>query len=1334
MKVSYNYLFLRILITAYLLQLSVCAFAQKYYFRNISPAQGLSHSTVFCITQDHKGFMWFGSREGLNRFDSKNIRTFYFNSSLPTVEASRINALCASGKALYAGTGEGLFGFDYAKEKFEKIRLGSDTSVFVNTICPSPAGILVGTRTGLYCLKADGTVAGILKNEDIRHVVNYTRGVFLVLSRSSVQLVTINGDRVLQVPTRGLSGPFQLETLYKDREGQIWAGTSQGLLVFDPQGMQFVRPAWFGSETELVRTIVEDNDRQLWIGTETGAYRYAKNTRQLTKYEQSFGSSPSHLADKSIYSSFVSSEGIVWLGSYFGGVNYTLPASYSFQYLLPERNAKALSGKAVSQIVADAQRNMWVATEDGGVTVFDENLNYKQSFNTSNGLSDNNTHAIYPESNGTVWIGTFLGGLNRLDTQTGQIQTFTNDPNNPNSLSNKRVFALHKDRQGTLWVGTLNGLNILDEKTNQFALAFPGRLADKFIYDIHQDKTGDLWFATRFDGIYRCDSLRRNLQHFTAKSTPAIRSDQIISIYEDQAANLWFGTLDGKVAFFEQSRQRFSEPNFLAQIPDKTIYGILEDNQRNMWFSTNRGLLKYNPNNQTVKVFDKGSGLLTTQFNFKSFYKNQSGTLFFGSVNGLCYFRPEVLQKNIFSPKCYFTGLKIFNEAVGIGENEVLQKSIDETEKLEIEHRQNVLTLDFVALNYPAAGNNHYTYYLEGFEENWNERTDKSSVTYTNLPFGNYTFHLKTYQSDGTLADSERTLQIKVNPPLWLSPLAILFYLGLIGLAIYYYGRFVRFLNEQKLAVQVERLDKEKNQELNAQKINFFTFISNEFKSPLTLIVAVIDEIVHAEPLRKEDLNRNVNIIKKNARHLQMLIEQLTAIRKSSESTDSELTKLDLVGFIKENLLALQPLITSRNLTVKTVFSEPYVHAVLDSTKLELVLANIFFNIFSKCPSESSFELGTAAKTSAEGDSESVFHLSLSGPLPEEFMKTLPRLTGSEPMIAARAVHSISENLLVSLVKNLRGKFWVDTKATPTIHLQIPYRVSAEHWREGIGKETKSVVGRWVADYELADPNPVLEDLPPGTEKAKILIAGKNAELLDFLKRHFGEHYEAITATSHAKASRKAETTFPDLVLCDADLVNELDENLCQTLKNNARTSLVPVILMLENDSGASRIAALAVGSDAMIGKPFKLQELDLLVKNTLNSRQLIRARYAGSVLAGSESPVFQNNKSADFLLRFTDMIEKNHQESTLTVDTLAEAMQCSRSSLHTKIKTMTGLSTIEFLNDYRLKIAHQLLTRGQSVAEAADAVGFNDPNYFSRIFKRKYGESPSRMQKMPQD
>ena len=1319
----------------FLIQSGIFSFAQKYYFKNISPVEGLSHSSVFCITQDYKGFMWFGTREGLNRYDSQHIKTYYFKSASPTVEASRINVVQAADEELYVGTGTELLQYDFTKDQFDRVRLPGDSIVFINDLASSRVGVLVGTQNGLFLLKKDRTVRQLLKNQNVRKLVEYKRGVWMILTGNTLRLLTLNGETILSISTANLPNATHFETIYKDTEGQIWAGTNRGLLGLDTQKMQFTKPEWFGAEEVLVRTIAEDKERQLWIGTETGAYLYAKKSGQLTYYEQSFEQSPNHLADKSIYASFVSAEGIVWLGSYFGGVNYALPENHSFEYLFPERDARTISGKAVSQIVADAAQNLWVATEDGGVTVFDKNLVYQKSYDATNGLSDNNVHAVFPESSGTtVWIGMFSGGLNRLDVKTGRISTFTHDANDPKSLSNNRVYSLHKDRQSTLWVGTQQGLNVFDEKMQQFTLAFPNTLGDKFIYDIHQDKAGNVWFATRFDGIYRCDSLRKNLRHFAAKSTPAIHSDQIVSIYEDRAGNLWFGTLDGKVAFFDQKRQKFSEPAFLAQIPDKTIYGILEDNQRNLWFSTNRGLINLDTKTNKIRIFDKGSGLLTTQFNFKSFYKNQNGTLFFGSVNGLCYFRPEVLHKNIFSPKCYFTGLKIFNEEVGIGENEVLQKSIDETEALEIEHRQNVLTLDFVALNYPAAGNNHYTYYLEGFEENWNDRTDKSSATYTNLPFGNYTFHLKTYRSDGTLADPERTLRIKVNPPLWLSPLAILLYLGLIGLAIYYYGRFVRFVNEQKLAVQVERLDKEKNQELNAQKINFFTFVSNEFTSPLTLIVAVIDEIIHAEPLRKEDLNRNVKIIKKNARHLQMLIEQLTAIRKTSESASNELIELDLVGFVKENLLALQPLILSRNLTVKTIFSQPYVHAVIDGMRLELVLANIFFNIFSKCSPESSFELSTGVETAAAGESESVFHLTLSGPLPIGFIKSLPQTIDSEPMISAITTPSISESLLVSLVEKLRGKFWVDAMETPKIHLQIPYRTSAEQRKEGIGQERKagkSVVGQWVADYETGDQDAVLQETSPGVEKAKILIVGKNAELLDFLKRHFADRYEIATAPSHAKAIRKTESAFPDLVLCDSDLVNETGESICQTLKGNGHTSFIPIILMLENDTEASRIAALAAGSDAMIGKPFKLQELDLLVKNTLDARRLMRERYAGSSLPASEITAYQNNKGTDFLLRFTNLIETNYQESTLTVDILAEAMQCSRSSLHTKIKAMTRLSTIEFLNDYRLRMAHQLLAQGNSVAEAADAVGLNDPNYFSRIFKRKYGESPSRMQKI---
>lgn len=1294
---------------------------QKYYFKKIGTAEGLSHSSVFCIAQDHKGWMWFGTRGGLDVFNGSLMRTYHFNTGLPNVEAQRVNSLLALGQELYVGTGMGLLRYDFSRDKLVPVKLSASTPIFVNQLNAFSGGMLVSTNTGLYTWHKQQARA-ILVGKNVRGALEYKQNVLMVLEEEKIRLLNVQGEAIFDFPvilTPETSAPVHIETLYKDPQGQIWAGTSAGLYHLDASNLVFKQPSWFPHHTELVRSIVGDQQGQLWIGTESGVFVFNPLTQALSHYEQSYDASLNHLSDKAIYSTFVSRDGIVWLGTYFAGVNYALPHRTSFDFMLPNTNQSSLSGKAVSEMVSDAQQNLWIATEDGGVTILDQQLKLHKILNKNNGLSENNVHAILPENNGTVWIGTFRGGLNKIDTKTGAIAVFKPNENKPNSISNNSVYAICRDQDGLLWIGTQSGLNLYDEKTDTWTLPFAKALGNKFIYDIHEDREGHLWVATRYDGLYRLDRQRKQLKSYRTEQIKGFKSNQFIGIYEDSRGNLWFASLEGGICKFRLKTGQFEVPK--VQLPSQTVYGILEDEAHFFWLSTNKGLVKYDPQSGRSWTFDLSSGLLTTQFNFKSAFKNQAGVLFFGTVNGLAYFQPLELAQHISNPKCYFTGLKIFNRPIEVGQSSVLQRHLDETPAIELAYRQNVLSIDFVALNYFADGNNYYTYYLEGFEPGWNPKTSKNTATYTNLPAGEFTFHLKSFRSDGSLASDERRLRIKIRPPFWRSPLAYLFYTLLVALGGYGYFRFNRFVSAQKLAVQIERLDKEKNVALHQQKLNFFNFISNEFKTPLTLITAALEQIMGKEVLQRTDLAQMMPSIRRNAQHLELLTEQLAALQKNSENPEEELVQLDLVEFVQENLAAFQPLIVARQLQLEQSSAMPYLSGTLDANKLELVLGHLWFSIFSKIEPEQSLEISLSAKKEA-GDSWLV--LDHSGALPPEVYNSLQlENEGSTD-------HSLllTSSLIKELIQQLKGQIRLEYAGAQTcISLHIPFVASTAKMAKNKQQHAKKASSAWIkrlAEYEIA-PVSVQEELPKVSYKSKILLAEKSSELIGFLKHHFADQYEVILANHYAKALEKAETALPELIICDAGMVNDKGESLCQQLKAQPQTGFIPLILLSDADGEQNRLLGLSLGADALLQKPFKLKELDLMVQNMLKSQRLIKEKFAGALPSPQVEASYQVNKSYAFLQKFTQLVEHNYQNPELNVDFLAKAMNCSRSSLHAKLKTLSGLSTVEFLTDYRLGKAQQLLMEGKSVSEAALQVGFGDANYFSRVYKKKYAQSP---------
>ncbi len=1322
------------------------AYAQKFYFDKITSQNGLSHNTVYAIAQDYKGFMWFGTRDGLNRYDSQHIKTYYFENRAPMIETSRINCLHPIGKELYVGTGNGLFTYNFVQDSFQQIPLSFTSPHSVNDIYSTPDGKLwVSTRNGVYRLKNNQMQDHLLKDETVLMVRPYKQGIYWVLLEKRLILMNDTGEIIFEAIPEKSFGSFlpdlKVATIYTDKEGIFWVATKQGVFRFNDQTFTFsILPLPMfvtGKEPLLVRTIIEDNARRLWIGTETGVIVYDKKNQAVQQYGQSFYDSPHHLSDKSVYAAFAGKDGVVWLGTYFGGINYAKPLGYTFDFIFPDVASHSLSGKAVSQLMQQANGQLWVATEDGGISIHhpDKTFSY---LTTDNGLTSNNIHSLYTDVDGSIWIGTFMTGLNIYQPKTGRILKYIHESSNPKSLSNNSVYALLRDRRGVMWIGTQRGLNIYNDKTQAFHVFEYEGLKKAFIYDIAEDVDGNLWFATRYNGIVRYEPKSGKIDHFLDANTPAIQSNQIISIYQDSQHNLWLGSLDGGVVYYNYHKKQFVRIKILENIPSNTIYGILEDNDHDIWLSTNKGLICYSPTQKTWIVFDKSNGLPTTQFNFKSFLKTADGHMYFGSINGLCFFSPTIAKERVYEPVCYFTSLKLFNKEVPISADAhaLLNKHIDEIPSITLAYGQNNVTLDFVGINYFSKGNNYYTYYLEGFEETWNPKTDKNSITFTNLSPGQYTFHLKSYKSNGQLSAAERTLAFVVQPPFWRTYYAWAVYVLLIAAAIYLYARFVAFVNEQKLAVRVERLEKEKDHELSKQKVNLFTLLSHEFNTPLTLITAVIDKISSDTSPKKPELLDNIKVIKKNALRLQLLVEQLFEFRKAqAKHQNVQIRTTDLISLVKENVAVFKPLLDVKKVQLQTEFSHPYFHANLDADKLDMILANLLFTSISGAVEGQTFQLMCHIENDKAVKTQAMLQLQLTGEIAPTVIDLLQKnvtfFDTSQELVPENNTYTLSIVLINSLLRVLNSHVTVThTEAVSSIMITIPFlKGSAEALLPGVVKnqEKDSALKKYILNLE-EEQDEATDESRQDDQKSSILIAENNKELLLFLKKHFAENYHVLVATSFQEAMKKAESQLPDVIVCDNTLVNGKGQDLCSYLKEAEPTRFIPIILLSEIENEQSVIKGLYSGADAFLKKPFKLKELDLLINNMLKSRVLLKEKLFGSLSGPLLNKLPGGNKDQKLLLTFAELVAQHYKDHSLTAEQLADRMNCSRSLLHTKLKKLSGLSTKEYLNEYRLNIAHQLLQQGAQVAEAAYQVGFNDPNYFSRVFKQKYGVTPSQI------
>ncbi|MCG9973097.1 hybrid sensor histidine kinase/response regulator transcription factor [Christiangramia crocea] len=1311
--------------------------AQKQEFRNINSVQGLSHSTVYSITEDSNGFMWFGTREGLNRYDGYKVYTYYSkknDTSGTGLLDNQINYLLNSSKGILIGTRKGLNRYQPKLDKFTSEFSGSRISESVRVLFETVNNkIFIGTANGLYTLKDNDQIEKLVNNVTVRALCNYKTNVHWMGLNTQVWMINDSGEVIKkytitpEITDSGTS--FNINLLFKDTKGNTWLGTSKGLYLFNENEDSFEFYEIDQNheiEANVIRTISEGNDGRLWIGTESGIFVHDLKTGTSEHYKQSFDKEPGSLSDKSIYSLYLSDEGITWIGTYFGGVNFTAPQNKGFQKLLPGNNNSSLHGKAVSQIIADNDDKIWIATEDGGISILNRKKNNFSYLNTANGLSSNNIHSLYEDDKGHIWIGTFLGGLDRYDKATGNIKHFKHRNNDPTSISNNYVYSIMEDREDRLWVGTQYGLNIYDPASGNFILFKPETFGNKFIYDMLQDEKGNLWICTRFNGIFRYRPSEDEIQHFSGED---LSSDQIISATETSTGEIWFGTLNGGLLKWEESSGSFKNYTQYDILPNNNVYEIVEGPNKDLWLTTNKGLVRYKTESDTVITYTTNDGLTSNQFNFKSGYKDDDGWLYFGTINGLTYFHPDTLKTKLPPSEMQITGFQLFNEEVPVGQNSILKKNITYTDSISLKHHQNVITFEFAALNYQPG--NKYAYFLEGFEDNWNMVGDKRTATYTNLSPGEYTFRVQTLPLNNS---QEKKIHLTILPPFWQTNWAYALYFILLLAGIYAYWRFVRFIHNQKLAVKVEKVEKEKIKEVNQHKLNFFTFISHEFKTPLTLIIASIDKYIKGHAV---NLNQSEELasIKKSAGKLQHLIQQLMEFRKIETShVELDLKKGDVILFLKDTFNAFALLMEEKELTYKLKSNISEYVCYFDPDKLEMIATNLLSNAIKNTPEQGEIKLNLAISNKLDEQHRSKLSLEVEdsgvGMNSEEVSKVFNPFfkAGENNSNQWRPGSGIGLALVKNLTDLLDGHIRVDSKKDEgtKIRIDLPLRLKIEEEEKEInfieGNKTLNIDPHIFMDEQSKLEEVIIEDLPKGMT---LLIVEDNRQIIKFLKEHFSTRFKVITAKNGVHALEKLNNYIPDIIISDL-IMPEMDGiSLCKKVKSNPETNHIPFLLLTGKTDKSYKMEGLRVGANAFINKPFSINELDLLVKNLLETNQNRAKRFSGGDMETIEK-IPETNQNREFLKKINDIVIENYNDPKFTIENLASLMGISRSLLHIKMKKATGTSASDYLKKIRLKKAEELIKQGKTISEVAYNVGYSDPNYFSRVFKKEYKVSPS--------
>ncbi|MFH6998544.1 two-component regulator propeller domain-containing protein [Flavobacterium sp. FlaQc-57] len=1316
-------------------------------FNRLDVTNGLSNNSVLSINQDSTGYIWLGTKYGLNRFDGRTFKIFKKDPESKTSISSN--------------------GF------IRKLELDNHNNMWV-----------ASSGLDLYHPEDNSFESFIPQGEDILKVLQDVKGNLWVGSLSQLKFKAVNSKKI--IPIQIAKENLQVSELFEDNEKHIWVGTSAGLFELFFAHKKLVVKRHFGSlfksgaTVDQITSIVQDESLKYWIGTKSnGIYLFDKKTGELRHFiknssdkntlvnnnvrkiirhkngslwigtqdglsilnpythlfinYQHDSTNPHSLSQNSIHEIFQDKNGSVWIGTFFGGVNVVYSVNTPFTIYQNNTEKNSISSNVISAILEDNKNNLWIGTEAGGLNYFNRSsqqfISYKNSITNKNSLSSNLVKAIAIDKDQNLWIGTALGGLNFFNPKTSDFTVYKRSAKNGNSIASDNVNCLLLSKQNKLFIGTEIGLNIYDiaqQKFSFYATSANKVFLEKQVTALFEDKKGAVWIGTPIGiHVYKDSKL---LYKKIKDSANKPFNYNVNCFHEDSQGNMWVGTYHNGLALLNLKKNTFKIFSISDGLPSDNILGITEDNDTNLWISTDNGLVKYNRNLNTFRSFNIVDGLPDIQFNTNSFLKDSQGRMFFGTYNGLVSFLPNNIERNTVAPDVVLSNLKLFNIPVRINdETGLLNEDINVTNTLTFDHNQNIFSIEFSALNFIKSSKNKYAYKLDGFEKNWNY-VDIPTATYTNLPAGKYQFMIKAANNDGIWNKNSKNINIEVLPPLWKTWWAYLIYFITACVVAYYIIQFFNARATLKQELYFEQLEAEHQQKSYQMKLDFFTNISHEIRTPLTLILGPIEKLEQLTTANTT-ANKYALSIKKNTERLYRLVNELLDFRKAdSGNLRMYFFEENIVSSLKEIFDYFQTLAESKNIQYTFKSSHPQILVYFDKDQMEKVFFNLLSNAFKFTQNQGKISLEIILKNQQVKITVSDNGKGIAIDNIDDIFNNF-----------YQADQSMGTGIGLALSKNLielhKGKIKVKSKPSKanktgktTFTVVLP--LGKKHLNEidiVSASEIESAIYEEVDHYTSEDLIDSPEVMDNKNKEAHILIVEDNDEVRDFIKQSLENQYHVHVSENGLEGWKNAIQTLPDLIISDVMMPIMDGLELCRKLKTDARTSHIPVIMLTAKSAPIHQIHGLQHGADAYVTKPFSDQILQLNIRNLLSLKGSMQKKYSEQLLKLPIIESIESSQDEKFLQKLHQIIENNIANTNLDLAFITSEIGMSKSVLYKKFSALTNLSLNEFIKTQRLKHAVEFFQKGEtSIVSVAMQVGFNDAKYFSREFKKIYGITPN--------
>lgn len=1299
--------------------------AERYYFQHLGLKNKLSQSSVLCIQQDKSGFMWFGTKDGLNRYDGSNFRTFKYDHKNPqSLGNNAINSLHENKDGnLWIGTDNGIYLYNPIMESFSKLEKKSQDSVcitqpIVQITADSHENIwLIVESQGVFYFDNDKQALFHYPVPDAHALssicVDQQNTVWLGYKGKGLYY-TNDTFRTLQLfTTKDGKNLFATDHIFKilpEQHNTLYTGSAKGGLKSINIVNQTVTDLLADPQTEsiFVRTIYPINKDVLWIGTERGVYTYDKNTKESRHFTHD-PSDDYSLSDNAIYSICKDKEGGIWIGNYFCGIDYYPNQYATFEKYYPITGKNSLSGKVVREFCEDEEGNLWIGTEDGGLNKFNTKTKQFTPLNLS-GLHYN-IHALSLDHN-TLWIGTYSKGLYALDLRTNHSRHYTMG-DAENELNDNNIYSMCRTSSGELYIGTTTGLNQYNYQSDNFTRIH--KMDGIFIFSILEDSKGNIWFATYNSGIFKYNPRDKSWKNYVSSpdNPHGLPYNKVISIYEDSKQRLWFSILGHGFCSLNEDTETFISYDSSQGLANDVIYKIIEEKDDILWLTSNKGLIRFDLSTKKSTIYTDSNGLLTNQFNYCSGIKSKDGTIYFGCINGFIAFKPDLFTENTGFPPVAITDFLLFNKSADIGSTDSpLAQSVTYTQNIELKYNQNSFSFRFAALGYASPEENCLSYTLKGFDKEWYYTSKSATATYTNLKPGTYTFCVKAANGKGEWNDEYREIQIHIAPPFWKTVWAYIIYVILaIIITSYTLYRFRKQITD-KHKRQLEVLESEKEKEIYHAKIDFFTNIAHEIRTPLTLIKGPLENILKKEEINTHSLKDNLSIMERNTMRLLDLTNQLLDFRKT-EAQGFQLNFMicDISQLIKDTYIRFDPAAKQNDLTFKIGLPEQNFNAAVDKEALTKILSNLFNNAVKYA--KSYIHVSLHAPTDEQNDFFSITVSNDGLPIPVEMKEKI-----FEPFVQIKNVSNgqtktgtgIGLPLARSLTELHRGKLYLKDSDDICFCIELPI------------KQEKTIL---LQKTEIEKPVNTPTVIRQHQTDICILVVEDDPEMQSFISSQLGNAYSVMNASNGKEALKILSENTISLVVSDVMMPEMNGFELCRTLKTNIEYSHIPIILLTAKATIQSKIEGIELGADDYIEKPFSTEYLLARIANLLSNQKKLRQAFTSSPFVNAQTIALTKADEA-FLEKLTEVIKSNISEPEFNVDILAEKMNMSRSSLHRKIKGIAQITPNEFIQLERLKMAAQLIqSQEYKINEVCYIVGFNSSSYFAKCFQKQFGVLP---------